>query len=239
MWLVWSARQSRQALEREQARLLASVDSVHALLGAASERSPGLRTALEASRSQADRLRSRVLAEATSHDAIEKLEPEIRRELDGHAPLLRAALFDPTAIVTANSRAIAMVFVQAGGDTRRRVTGFVLRVRADTGWVVTTRAALLDSTGAPAERIAVGFNGGTQAWRAKVMTEEPGTGLALVRVLAWGHVFPVATVRDSTPVTGEPVSPARWPARTETVSRSTATEPRPEPAVRSSTSRES
>ncbi|HKP28685.1 MAG TPA: serine protease, partial [Gemmatimonadales bacterium] len=125
--------------------------------------------------------------------------------LDAHAPLLSAALFDATPIVTANSRAITMVFAQSTGGGRTRSTGFVLRVSADTGWVVTNRAALLDSTGAPAERIAVGFNGSNQGWRARVIAEQPATGLALLRVLAWGHVFPVAEVRDSVAVTGQPV----------------------------------
>ena len=206
LWLAWSARQSRLALEREQARLLAGVDSVHALLGAAAERSPGLRPALAGARTEVERQRTRIITDATSHDAIRTLEPQLKLELERHAPLLRAALFDPTAIVTANSRAIAMVFVQLVGGERRRVTGFVLRVSADTGWVVTTRAPLVDSTGAAAERISVGFNGGTQAWRARVIAEQSGTGLALLRVLAWGHVFPIASVGDSIPgVTGEPV----------------------------------
>jgi len=204
-WLAWSARQSRLALEQEQKRLFAVVDSVHALLGAAAERSPGLRPALEGARSQTEQLRARIASEGTSKGAITTLEPQIQQELDVHAPLLNAALFDPTPIVTANTRAITMVFAQSTGGGRARSTGFVLRVSADTGWVVTNRAALLDSTGAPAERIAVGFNGGSQGWRARVIAEEIATGLALVRVIAWGHVFPVAEVRDSAAVTGQPV----------------------------------
>jgi hypothetical protein len=205
MWLAWSARQSQLALEREQARLLAQVDSVHALLGGAAERTPELRTALAAARTEAERLRVRIITDATSHEAIATLEPQVRQELEGHAPLLRAARFDPTAIVAANRRAIALVFVQLVGGERRRVSGFVLRTNADTGWVVTARAALVDSTGGPAERVSVGFNGGTQAWRARVIAEHTSIGLVLLRVLAWGHVFPVAEVRDSTPATGEPV----------------------------------
>jgi S1-C subfamily serine protease len=119
--------------------------------------------------------------------------------------LLRAARFDATTVVTANRRAIAMVFAASIGGSRSRGTGFVLRVSADTGWVVTNRRSLLDSTGSIAERIAVGFNGGAQAWRARVIADDQRTGLALVRVLAWGHVFPVAEVRDSAATIGEPV----------------------------------
>ena len=204
-WLAWSARQSRLALEREQNRLFARVDSVHALLGAAAERSPGLRTALEGAKARTEQVRTRIRSEATSRRAVAAIEPVIQQELDLHAPLLRAALFDPTAIVTANSRAIAMVFVAHVGGGRARSSGFVLRVRADTGWIVTSRAPLVDSMGTGAERIAVGFNGGTLAWRARVLAEDRGTGLALLRVQAWGHVFPVAEVRDSAAATGEPV----------------------------------
>ena len=204
-WLAWSARQSQLALAREQNRLFAKVDSVHALLSAAAERSPQLRSALEAAKGRTEQLRTRIGSEGTSQDRIETLEPQIQQGLDVHAPLLHAALFDATAIVTANSRALAMVFAQSTGGARSRSAGFVLRVSADTGWMVTTRATLLDSTGAPAERIAVGFNGGAQAWRARVIAEEPATGLALIRVLAWGHVFPVAEVRDSAAVAGQPV----------------------------------
>ncbi|HKP28891.1 MAG TPA: FHA domain-containing protein, partial [Gemmatimonadales bacterium] len=60
-WLAWSARQSQLALEREQSRLFAKVDSVHALLGAAAERSPALRPVLEGARSQTEQLRARIL----------------------------------------------------------------------------------------------------------------------------------------------------------------------------------
>jgi pSer/pThr/pTyr-binding forkhead associated (FHA) protein len=215
MWLAWSARQSQLALEREQARLLGSVDSVHALLGGAAERAPGLRTALASARTEVERLRVRIITDATSHEAIATLEPQVRQELEGHAPLLRAARFDPSAIVAANRRAIALVFVQLAGDERRRVSGFVLRVSADTGWVVTARAPLVDSTGAPAERVSVGFNGGTQAWRARVIAEQTATGLALLRVQAWGHVFPVVEVRDSTPATEGPVVIFGFPENTE------------------------
>ena len=204
-WLAWSARQERQALEGERTRLLARVDSVHALLGAASERSPGLRAALERARGETEQLRGRIASEGTSRSAIATLEPQIQQGLDARNPLLRAALFDPTAIVTTNSRAIAMVFAAFTGGGRSRANGFVLRVSSDTGWVVTSRAILVDSAGTPAERIAVGFNGGTQGWRAKVISEDASTGLALVQVMAWGHVFPVAEVRDTGVVNGESV----------------------------------
>jgi len=204
-WLAWSARQSRVALEREQNRLFARIDSVHALLGAAAERSPGMRSALEGARNKTEQLRARITSEGTSRKAIAILEPEVERELDTHDPLLRAALFDPTPVVTTNSRAIAMVFAAFTSGERSRANGFVLRVSADTGWVVTSRAILVDSAGRPAERIAVGFNGGAQAWRARVIAEQAATGLALLRVSAWGHVFPVAEPRDSGLVNGESV----------------------------------
>jgi S1-C subfamily serine protease len=204
-WLGWSARQSRLALEREQNRLFAKVDSVHALLGAAAERSPGLRSALEKARSQTEQLRARIASEGTSGDGITILERQVQQELDTHDPLLRAALFDPTPVVTRNSRAIAMVFSAFASGGRSRANGFVLRVNADTGWVVTSRAILVDSAGTPAERIAVGFNGGAQAWRARVIAEQAATGLALLQVPAGGHAFPIAEVRDSGVVNGESV----------------------------------
>jgi pSer/pThr/pTyr-binding forkhead associated (FHA) protein/S1-C subfamily serine protease len=205
-WLAWSARQSQLALDRERDRLLARVDSVQAVLGAAAERATGLRAALDSARGEADRLRASITEQATSQDAIASLESRVDQDLARHDPLLRAARFDASAITTANNRGLVMVFVEKPGGGRVSASGFVLRVNGDTGWVVTSRHVLHDSTGLPPERVAVVFNGGKQAWRARVVDEQRAADLALLRVLAWGHVFAVREIgTEATPAAGEPV----------------------------------
>ena len=211
-WLAWSARQSQLALDRERDRLLARVDSVQAVLGAASERATGLRAALDSARADANRLRTSISDQATSRSAIASLESRVAQDLARHDPLLRAARFDASAITTANNRGMVMVFVEKPGGERVSASGFVLRVSGDTGWVVTSRHVLRDSTGLPPERIAVVFNGGKQAWRARTVDEHGKADLALLRVLAWGHVFAVQEIgTGAAPAAGEPVAVLGFP----------------------------
>lgn len=206
LWLAWSARQTQLALARERDRLLARVDSVQAVLGAAAERATSLRSALDSARSEADRLRASIAAEATSSSAIATLDSQVQLALSRHDPLLRAARFDARAITTDNGKAIVMVFVEKPGGERVSASGFVIRVKGDTGWVVTSRHVMRDSTGTAPERIAVAFNGRKQAWRARLLAQHGSADLALLRVLAWGYVFPVQEVGVTAAAQpGEPV----------------------------------
>ncbi len=206
LWLAWSARQAQLALARERDRLLARVDSVQAVLGAAAERPTGLRAALDSARTEADRLRASIAAEATSSSAIATLDSQVQLALSRHDPLLRAARFDASAITTDNGKAIVMVFVEKPGGGRVSASGFVIRVKGDTGWVVTSRHLMRDSTGSAPQRIAVAFNGGKLAWRARLLDQHGSADIALLRVLAWGYVFPVKEVGVAAAAQpGEPV----------------------------------
>lgn len=211
-WFVWSARQAQLALARERDRLLARIDSVQAVLGAAAERATSLRAALDSARGASDLLRASIAEQATSSRAIAGLDSQVQLALTRHDPLLRAARFDASAITTANGRGLVMVFVEKAGGGRVSATGFVIRVKGDTGWVVTSRHVLRDSTGLPPERIAVGFNGGRQTWRARLIDLHGTADLALIRVMAWGYVFAVKEIGvGATPQAGEPVAVLGFP----------------------------
>lgn len=212
LWLAWSARQAQLALARERDRLLARVDSVQAVLGAAAERATSLRSALDSARGEADRLRATIAAEATSSSAIASLDSQVQLALSRHDPLLRAARFDASAISTANGKAMVMVFVEKAGGGRASASGFVIRVKGDTGWIVTSRHVMRDSTGLAPRRIAVAFNRGKLAWRARLIGLHGSADLALLRVLAWGYVFPVQEVGvAASPEPGEPVAVLGFP----------------------------
>lgn len=204
-WLAWSARQHRLELARERERLLARVDSVERVLAGASEQASGLRAALDSARRDALALRQAIAARGTSSEAISTLDTEVLSTIARHEPLLRAARFDASEITRANQRSIVMVFVQKPDGGRVTATGFVARTKGDTGWVVTSRHALVDSAGAPPERIAVAFNGGRQAWRARLLALHDRADLALLRVLAWNQVFPVKAIGfEATVEAGQP-----------------------------------
>lgn len=211
-WIAWSAREARLALEAERDRLIARVDSVQAILGAAAERASGLRAALDSARGESDRLRASIAAQATSTAAVARLDSQVRVALSRQDPLLRAARFDASTITTDNRRGLAMVFVEKAGGERVTATGFVVRVKGDTGWVVTTRHVMRDSTGLAPARVAVAFNGTKQAWRARLVDVHGTADVALVRVIAWGYVFPVKSVGlAATPQAGDPVAVLGFP----------------------------
>jgi S1-C subfamily serine protease len=112
----------------------------------------------------------------------------------------------------ASGRSLARVFVSRG-ESRANSTGFVLRVSGDTGWIVTTRSVLEDTTDLPPERITVAFNGGTSAWRTQVVEVHPSLDLALIQAIAPGHVFPAAeVVLTPSAAPGAPVALVGYPA---------------------------
>lgn len=211
-WLFWSAYQTRLAVVRDRDQLLARVDSVDAVLKGAAERAAGLRQALDSARREAETLRRSITQRGTSEAAIESLDSEVLNAIQRHDPLLRAAHFDAGDITANNARGVVMIFVDKGEEGRVGATGFVIRTSADTGWIVTSRHILQTSSGLEPERIAVVFNGGRQAWRGRVVARHGSADLALVRVLAWGHVFPVNKVNpDATARPGEPVAMLGFP----------------------------
>jgi S1-C subfamily serine protease len=211
-WMAWSARQSSLALEHERARVLARVDSVRTVLQAAATEAPDLKAALDGAAGAMVTLRAAIAERATSREVIPSLESEVQQEGARHEPLLRAARFDAAPLMKASGRSLARVFVSRG-ESRASASGFVLRVSGDTGWIVTTRSVLEDSTDLPPERIAVAFNGGTTAWRTQVVEVHSSLDLALIRAIAPGHVFPAAeVVLTSGVAVGDPVALVGYPA---------------------------
>src|SRR6185503_6097098 len=124
-----------------------------------------------------------IAARATSRAAIPALEAELEQEGTRYEMLLAAARFETAPLMKASGRSLARVFVSRG-ESRASSSGFVLRISGDTGWIVTTRSVLEDTTDLPPERIAVAFNGGTSAWRTQVVEVHPSLDLALVRAVA-------------------------------------------------------
>lgn len=210
-WFAWTAYQTRLEVARDRDRLLARVDSVDAVLLNAAERAAGLRQALDSARREAEVLRRTITQRGTSEAAIESLDSQVLTAIQKHDPLLRAARFDASEITTANARGLVMLFVDKGDSGRVSGTGFVVRTRADTGWIVTSKHLLQAGVG-ELERIAVVFHGGKEAWRARVVALHRSADLALLRVIAWGHVFPVQNVNpEATPRAGEPIAMLGFP----------------------------
>jgi pSer/pThr/pTyr-binding forkhead associated (FHA) protein/S1-C subfamily serine protease len=211
-WLIWSAYQGRLELARRRDQLVARADSISAVFRTAAGQSAGLQPALDSARQDTEALKGVIRSEGTSDRAIASLDSRLTGNIARGDALLRAARFDISAITSANARGTVMVFVEKSDGNRAMATGFVVRTRADTGWIVTSRQVLLDSTGQPPTRIAVAFNGGKLAWRARLTATHRSADVALIRVLAWGHVFPLRAVNlNPAPTAGEPVAIMGFP----------------------------
>jgi pSer/pThr/pTyr-binding forkhead associated (FHA) protein/S1-C subfamily serine protease len=211
-WLIWSAYQGRLELARRRDQLVARADSISAVFRTAAGQSAGLQPALDSARQDTEALKGVIRTEGTSDRAIESLDSRLTGNIARGEALLRAARFDISTIASANARGTVMVFVEKSDGNRAMATGFVVRTRADTGWIVTSRQVLLDSTGQPPTRIAVAFNGGKLAWRARLTATHRSADVALIRVLAWGHVFPLRAVNlNPAPTAGEPVAIMGFP----------------------------
>jgi pSer/pThr/pTyr-binding forkhead associated (FHA) protein len=204
-WLAWSARQSRLALEREQNRLFAKVDSVHALLGGGRRAIAGLRSALEARGAR----RAAAREDHSEGTSRRRSRPSSRQVLSGtrysRSPVARRTLRSDAYRHDEQSRdrdGLRRVHewrrsranrVRAAGERGHGVGGHVARNPRETVPRTRPNGSRWDSTAGPRR----GARGSSRR------TPPPDSHCS--RVSAWGHVFPVAEVRDSGSSTAESV----------------------------------
>lgn len=211
-WMVWLARQHEEAITRERERLLGRVDSLQRELSTPAEGATGLRLALDSAREETGQLRGQIASRGEDEDVLVALDTQVVRILDRHAPLLRAATFDATAIARQNGRAVMMIFSQRADGSTVSATGFVAWTRGDTGWIVTTRHALLDADRRPPARVGGAFNGSGIVYRLRYLRAHDSLDLALLRVvIASGAPMTQAVGGGSAPEAGQPVAVIGFP----------------------------
>lgn len=205
--LVW--RRSR-ALENERAALLARTDSLVTRLEAASSNVVALETALRAAGQDTRRLRASIAQQPGTSARLDSLSRELGRSLEQHEAVLRAAHLDAAAIARENADAIGLIVSEFPGGRRIAGTGFAVRVRGDTGWVITSRHLVAEPGGSRVARLGIIFNGSNQNFRAELVAADDSAELALLSVRVRGGV-PVIRGLGSAPRTGDPVAILGFP----------------------------
>lgn len=202
LWRMSAAR-DRAALA-ERSALLARSDTLLARMQAASTRASALGAALAEARGETARLRAALAAQEVPARAADSLSRELASSLDRHEAVTRAAELNVEAIARENGDAVGLVVSELPGGNRIAGTGFAVRYRGDTGWVVTNRHLAIDSTGQAAVRLGVIFNGSNQNFRAELLRVADSADLALLLVRVRGGI-PVVRALAAVVRPGEPV----------------------------------
>lgn len=202
--------QHGRSLAAERTQLLERTDSLILRLQATTSSVAALQAALEQARRETERLRASIASGGVSSERLEALSSELTTSLDRHEAILRAAGLDAAAIARDNSDAIGMVVSEFPDGHRVAGTGFAVRTRGDTGWIVTSRHLVSDSLGRRASRLGVIFNGSNQNFRAEVVRAADSADVALLAVRVRGGV-PVVRGLGGTPRAGEPVAILGFP----------------------------
>jgi S1-C subfamily serine protease len=94
--------------------------------------------------------------------------------------VLRAAELDVSGIARENGDAVGLIVSEFPGGRRLAGSGFAVRSRGDTGWIVTSRHLVLDPGGLRASRLGVILNGSGQNFRAELAATADSADLALL-----------------------------------------------------------
>jgi S1-C subfamily serine protease len=89
-------------------------------------------------------------------------------------------------------------------------SGFVVRARGDTGWILTARHLVMDSAGRAAAKLGFLFEGSRQNFRARLLGVADSADLALLVVRVPGGVPAVAGL-GAAPRAGDPVALLGFP----------------------------
>jgi S1-C subfamily serine protease len=178
----------------------------------------GLDSALGASKTESDRLRSRIRG-AMEHGGGENVG-ELSARLDAaegrQRVLVSAANVDYEAIASRNGPAIVFIAAeQANGEV---ISGSGFNV-SPAGFVVTNRHVVQDEQGRPAKRIAVIFDNTKGKWlTARVVKVSTTDELAFLRIEAGGGGLPIVVgVAKTTALhVGAPVAIIGYPLGTST-----------------------
>ena len=139
-------RRGRQ-VEAERTALLARTDTLMGRLQAASSSVTALEAALRAAQQDTRRLRASLAEEGVSSERLDSLSRALTGSVAQHEAVLRAAQLDAAAIERANGDAIGVIVSEFPGGHRVAGTGFAVRVRGDTGWIVTSRHLVREAGG--------------------------------------------------------------------------------------------
>ncbi|MEO8448486.1 MAG: trypsin-like peptidase domain-containing protein [Gemmatimonadota bacterium] len=209
-WLGWRNYRAEQAMDAERTALLGQVDALLAELRSSKAGTAPLSAALGRSQEEASRLRELVATGKFKPDSLATLGRAVTRGIAAERDVLRAAAFDPAGATGANRAAVGIVFAEFTDQKATSGSGFAVRSRGDTVWVVTNRHLVLDSAGVAAPRIGVMFNGTAQNFRGSVAKVDSTADVALVVVPLKGGA-PVIRGLGANPAPSDPVAVVGFP----------------------------
>ena len=184
--------QSRRArrLERERATLLLRADNLLQRLQSASSNAVALESALARARRETAELRDAIAARELGARRMDSLSRELTRKLSRQEAVLGAAQLDPGIIVRQSGAAVVVVLSEFPDGQRVSGSGFAVRSRGDSAWIVTSRHLVVQPNGTRAARLGTIFNGSNQNFRADLLQAADSADLALL----------VVRIRGGTPV---------------------------------------
>jgi S1-C subfamily serine protease len=193
-----------RTMARERAALLARTDTLITRIEATTTTVQGLRAELATARGETEELRGAIAAKEMTVARLDSLDRRLTASVTRHQAALRAARFDAQAVGRDNRDAVGVVLSEFADGRRFAGTGFSIRIRGDTGWILTCRHLITDSAGRPATRLGVIFNGSNQNFRAQLVAAADSADLAILSVQVRGGVPFVrgiaAQVRPGDPV---------------------------------------
>jgi S1-C subfamily serine protease len=194
-----------QASEVERNALLSRTDSLLARMQTTSATVTTLTSALADARRETERLRGELADKGVTAARRDSLGAALASSLARHEGVVRAAELDLAALAKGNADAIGLVVSEFADGHRVTGTGFSVRVRGDTGWIATNRHLVADSSGRPATRLGIIFNGSSQNFRAELVGTADSADLGLLRVRVRGGV-PMVRSLHGNPHAGDPVA---------------------------------
>ena len=206
---VVAIRQQRISSEL-RVRLLARTDSLLTNLAAASSSVAALRDQLTLAREETARLRAAIADRAAGAKDLARLAQRLEADLPGRTAMVQAARFEHAAIDSANRDAVGVVVSELTGGRHIAGSGFVVRARGDTGWILTARHLVMDSAGRAAAKLGFLFEGSRQNFRARLLGVADSADLALLVVRVPGGVPAVAGL-GAAPRAGDPVALLGFP----------------------------
>jgi S1-C subfamily serine protease len=207
----WWRRSYRQREESEVERqsLLARVDVLLARLERTKSSVPVIDSTLKQAKADLGSLRKSVAGGDLSSEALGTLAKNVAKATERHEPVLTAATFNPDQAAGDGAKAVTVVVAQFKGGAVLSGSGFAVRNRGDTAWIVTNRHLIEDSAGTRPIELAIVFNFTGQAFRASVVAVHDSADLALLVTRIRGGVPTVAGIAD--PIAGKPVAMLGFP----------------------------
>lgn len=211
--LVWQG----QTAQQQQAQTLSVLDSLGRELTT-------LKTAKVAADSEAARLQREIRRPGNGPRRLDSLQAQYSTVQRRQRDIATAQGVDYRSIVSTNSAAIAMIYVQFQ-DTTQMWTGTGFCVTTD-GTLLTNRHVVVNDQGQRPLRIAIQFSGSHDVLPGRLVRVAPDADIAVVRIESQGPFPVVAGLAGNVPVqAGDPIALVGFPLGTDLPQGGTAEQP--------------